>query len=54
MKKIIGLLILTVSILPLFNIVAQVPAVKWRFNTMDASFGQSAAGDIDNDGKLEI
>lgn len=28
--------------------------VKWRFHTKDASFGQSAAADIDGDGKLEI
>ena len=30
------------------------PAIKWSFNTKDASFGQSAAADIDGDGKLEI
>jgi outer membrane protein assembly factor BamB len=30
------------------------PSIKWSFNTRDASFGQSAAGDIDNDGKLEV
>lgn len=30
------------------------PTIKWRFNTKDASFGQSAAADIDGDGKLEI
>jgi outer membrane protein assembly factor BamB len=33
---------------------AQTPSVKWWYNTNDASFGQSAAGDIDGDGKLEI
>lgn len=30
------------------------PGIKWSFNTKDASFGQSAAADIDGDGKLEI
>ncbi len=35
------------------NVTAQ-PTIKWRFNTKDASFGQSAAADIDGDGKLEI
>jgi len=33
---------------------AQSPTIKWWFNTNDASFGQSAAGDIDSDGKLEV
>ncbi len=33
---------------------AQTPSIKWWFDTKDASFGQSAAGDIDGDGKLEI
>lgn len=28
--------------------------IKWHFNMKDASFGQSAAADIDGDGKLEI
>ena len=28
--------------------------ISWWFDTLDSSFGQSAAGDIDNDGKLEI
>ncbi|MBS1629504.1 MAG: VCBS repeat-containing protein [Bacteroidetes bacterium] len=30
------------------------PNIKWSFNTHDASFGQSAAADLDNDGKLEV
>ncbi len=33
---------------------AQTPAIMWRFDTKDASFGQTAAGDIDGDGKLEL
>jgi outer membrane protein assembly factor BamB len=33
---------------------AQVPQIKWWFDVLDSSFGQSAAGDIDKDGKLEI
>lgn len=30
------------------------PTIKWQFNTKDIAFGQSAADDIDGDGKLEI
>ncbi|MDD3877971.1 MAG: FG-GAP-like repeat-containing protein [Bacteroidales bacterium] len=33
---------------------AQFPQIKWWYDTHDASFGQSAAGDIDGDGKLEM
>lgn len=33
---------------------AQVPVVKWWYDIKDASFGQTAAADIDNDGKLEL
>lgn len=35
-------------------LLGQTPKINWEFNTNDASFGQSAAGDIDNDGKLEV
>jgi outer membrane protein assembly factor BamB len=33
---------------------AQSPRILWRFDTRDASFGQTASGDIDGDGKLEL
>jgi len=33
---------------------AQTPQIKWWYDVLDSSFGQSAAGDIDKDGKLEI
>ena len=33
---------------------AQTPSIKWWYDTKDESFGQSAAGDIDGDGFLEI
>lgn len=33
---------------------AQFLQIRWYYNTHDASYGQSAAGDIDKDGKLEI
>ncbi len=33
---------------------AQTPKIKWWYDLKDASFGQSAAGDIDADGKLEV
>ncbi|HXC04926.1 MAG TPA: FG-GAP-like repeat-containing protein, partial [Bacteroidia bacterium] len=32
----------------------QTPAIAWRFNTHDASFGNAAMGDINGDGKPEI
>lgn len=46
-------LLLLLSIILSFATQAQ-PTVKWSFNTKDASFGQSAAADIDGDGKLEM
>lgn len=36
------------------TISAQVPKIKWWYNTYDFSAGQSAAKDIDGDGKLEV
>jgi outer membrane protein assembly factor BamB len=33
---------------------AQTPDILWTFDTKDAAFGQTAAGDIDGDGKLEL
>lgn len=30
------------------------PQLLWQFDTRDASFGQTAAGDIDGDGRLEL
>ncbi len=51
MLKIIGIM----SICILFTIcLSAQPTIKWWFDTKDASAGQSAAGDIDNDGKLEL
>ncbi|GAB1430385.1 hypothetical protein MASR2M18_12180 [Ignavibacteria bacterium] len=46
-------------IVPLFLIFissasAQKPEILWQFDTFDASYGQSAAADIDGDGRLEI
>ena len=41
----------------IFNIAeisAQTPQIKWWYDVLDSSFGQSAAGDIDKDGKPEI
>jgi outer membrane protein assembly factor BamB len=37
-----------------FCMEAQNPTIKWWYDVLDSSFGQSAAGDIDKDGKLEI
>lgn len=36
------------------HVYAQTPHIKWFYNTNDASFGQSAAADLDGDGKLEM
>jgi outer membrane protein assembly factor BamB len=33
---------------------AQTPSILWWYDVLDSSFGQSAAGDIDKDGKMEI
>ena len=41
-------------LLPLCSAVAQNPEILWSFDTRDASFGQTAAGDIDGDGRLEL
>ncbi len=37
-----------------FEVHSQTPQIKWWFDLLDSSFGQSAAGDIDKDGKLEV
>jgi outer membrane protein assembly factor BamB len=53
--KLRQLLLLFFAILFCINLSkGQTPMIKWHFDTKDASFGQSAAGDIDNDGKLEV
>ena len=36
------------------SLFAQFPEINWWFDTHDASFGQTAAGDIDHDGYLEL
>lgn len=52
MKKIL----FTVALLNFIysNTQAQVPQIKWWYDLDDSAFGQSAAGDIDKDGRLEI
>ncbi len=45
---------LIVVILTLTNTFSAQPKIKWWFDTKDASAGQTAAGDIDDDGKLEL
>ena len=52
MKK--RLLFTALACFILLNAKAQTPSIKWWFNLNDASFGQSAAGDIDGDGLYEI
>ncbi len=51
MKTIAAFLIALAAVL---HANAQAPAIRWWYNTHDASFGQSAAGDIDGDGLPEI
>jgi outer membrane protein assembly factor BamB len=46
----IGMLLIGFTI----QLSAQVPQIKWWYDVNDASFGQSAAGDIDGDGSLEV
>jgi outer membrane protein assembly factor BamB len=47
------LLILTYLLAPFIGI-GQTPTISWWYDVNDASFGQSAADDIDGDGFLEI
>lgn len=54
MKKIIELVIFSFTYSLMCDVNAQTPTIKWWFDVKDASFGQSAAGDIDGDGKLEV
>lgn len=53
-QRIFVLLAVTFFLLFIGEIHAQTPTIKWWFDTKDASFGQSAAADIDGDGKLEF
>lgn len=47
--------LLLVALVPAAPVSAQVaPRELWHFDTRDASFGQTAAGDIDGDGRLEL
>jgi outer membrane protein assembly factor BamB len=52
MKKVLSALI--ISNLFILTLHSQIPHVKWWYNTKDFSAGQATAGDIDNDGKLEV
>jgi len=36
------------------NLSAQTPSILWYFDTKDSSFGQTAMGDINNDGSLNL
>ena len=46
-------LIITLLLCSVF-VYSQSNNIKWQYRVNDASYGQSAAADIDNDGKLEI
>lgn len=48
------LLFLAISLIFGKTIFCQAPEVLWHYDINDMSFGNSAAEDIDNDGKLEI
>jgi len=54
MKTTITVFTIFCSLLLISKVNAQSPTIKWWYDVNDASFGQSAAGDIDGDGKLEI
>ncbi len=53
-KKIFHAAIILYSCNSTFVCDAQTPVIKWWYDTHDASFGQSAASDIDGDGFLEV
>ncbi len=53
-KNAIIIFTVTCAILFTVNLKAQTPTIKWWYDTHDASFGQTAARDIDKDGKLEL
>lgn len=52
MKRLIKLLLLCLCFSN--DLFSQVPQIKWWYDVFDSSFGMSAAGDIDKDGKAEI
>jgi outer membrane protein assembly factor BamB len=53
--KIKHVLILSLCLIMMTSIVrAQFPHIKWWYDVHDASFGQTASGDIDKDGKPEL
>ncbi len=54
MKHSFYLIILASSLLFTSRAEAQTPTIKWFYDVNDASFGQSAAADIDHDNKLEL
>lgn len=54
MKKSLLIINYLVSFLFINQMNAQVPTIKWWYDVKDASFGQSAAGDIDGDGFFEV
>ena len=54
MKNFVFLLIVFFVCMITSNTTAQTPTFKWSFDPHDASFGQTAAADIDKDGKLEL
>jgi outer membrane protein assembly factor BamB len=47
-------LIILISFASINIATAQIPTIEWTFDFNDNAFGQSAAADIDGDGKLEI
>lgn len=54
MKKFSVLLVIVLNLILPFCMNAQTPRISWWYNTNDFSAGQSAAKDIDGDGKYEV
>ncbi len=54
MKTINKFLCFTIAFLCVTTLQSQTPKILWWFDTNDSSFGQSAMGYIDNDGKPEL
>jgi outer membrane protein assembly factor BamB len=48
------LFILAITLFIPLNLFTQNPSILWKYELNSVSFGNSCAGDIDNDGKLEI
>lgn len=54
MNSLSQILIAFICVFSSFQVYSQIPSITWWYDTNDSAFGQSAAEDIDGDGKLEV